>query len=349
MHKAMDRVIRSRFVTLVLVVVLISIMTGCSTFKKKEVVNLEPFAEQTITMAGSVNYGFMSVRPVYIRQYVEQTPEVVELRSMTTKIRLVMRGIVAYSIQVVTLSQASKTGPEQAQGLADFVEELLKPVVEQRNVELRYEESKVYETVENIRKQETLLDALRIAQPLVDEVSRVAEAFLNEYKVQQMKTVDALDRAIDEEFAPVLNYEIFLRESQTYVLTNLELLYEYWKGDETALDTLRQREVPSLSKLNLTDGMDRRELIQAEDILIERMATITVLRKNIEPQLVLHARQKRELEDLNFEMNQTLERTRAAITIWQRTHRAMAAGLIYPADINLFEVTKKIVQVALPL
>jgi len=349
MHKAMDRVIRSRFVTLVLVVVLVSIMTGCSTFKKKEVVNLEPFAEQTITMAGSVNYGFMSVRPVYIRQYVEQTPEVVELRSMTTKIRLVMRGIVAYSIQVVTLSQASKTGPEQAQGLADFVEELLKPVVEQRNVELRYEESKVYETVENIRKQETLLDALRIAQPLVDEVSRVAEAFLNEYKVQQMKTVDALDRAIDEEFAPVLNYEIFLRESQTYVLTNLELLYEYWKGDETALDTLRQREVPSLSKLNLTDGMDRRELIQAEDILIERMATITVLRKNIEPQLVLHARQKRELEDLNFEMNQTLERTRAAITIWQRTHRAMAAGLIYPADINLFEVTKKIVQVALPL
>jgi len=349
MLKAMDRVIRSRFVTLVLVVVLIGITTGCSTFKKKEVVNLEPFAEQTITMAGSINYGFMSVRPVYVRQYIEQTPEVLELRSMTVRIRMVMRGIVAYSIQVVTLSQATKTDPEQAQGLADFIEELLKPVVEQRNVEMRYEEGKVYEIVEEIRKQETLLDALRVAQPLVDEVSRVAEAFLSEYKLQQTKTVDALDRAIDEEFAPVLNYEIFLRESQAYVLTNLELLYEYWKGDAAAFDTLRQREVPALSKMNLADGMDRRELVQAEDILIERMATMTLLRKNIEPQMLLYARQKRELENLNFEMNKTLERTRTAVTIWQRTHRAMAAGLVYPADINLFDVTKKIVQVALPL
>jgi hypothetical protein len=348
MYKAIGCVIRSRFTTLLLVVVLIYFMTGCATFKKKEEVNLEPFAEQTITMAGSVNYGFMSVRPVYTRQYIEQTPEVVELRSMTLKIRGLMRGIVAYSIQVVTLSQASKTGPEQAQGLADFIEELLKPVVEQRNVDLRYEEGKVAETVENIRQQETLLDALRVAQPLVDEVARVADAFLDQYLAQQVKTIDALDQAVDVEFAPILEYERFLRENQAYVLTNLELLYEYWKGDETALETLRQREVPALSKMNLADGMTRRELREAEDILIARMARITELRKNIEPQMTLYATQKRELQDLNFEMGQTLSRTRAAITIWQRTHRAMAAGLIYPADINLFEVTKKIVEVALP-
>jgi hypothetical protein len=324
------------------------IIAGCSSFKKQTEVNLTPFAEQTISMAGSVNYGFMSVRAVYVRQYVDQIPELLVLRRMIEEIRMVMRGIVAYSIQVVTLSQASKTGPERAQELADFIEDLLGPVVEQTNVEMGMDEQKIDETLATMRKQETLLDALRIAQPLIDEVAYVAGVFFDKYKVQQRETIEAFDRAIDEEFAPVLHYEKFLRENQSYVLTSLELLYEYWKGDEAALETLNQSEMPALSKINMDDGLSSAELMQAEDILVDRMATITALRNNIKPQLTLYAQQKKELQDLNFEMDQTLQRTKAAITIWQRTHRAMAAGITYPADINLFEVTKKIVEVALP-
>jgi hypothetical protein len=331
-----------------MVLILFGMITGCSTFKKTTEANLTPFAEQTITMAGNVNYGFMSVRAVYTRQYLEQTPEVVELVNMTQDIRKIMRGIVAYSIQVVTLSQASKEGPERAQGLADFIEELVKPVVEQKSHELSFDEAKLNERLENIRKQETLLDALRVAQPLIDEVSRVAEAYFDEYKVQKDTTIDALSQAIDEEFEAVLNYELFLRESQAYVLTNLELLYEYWKGDEAALETIIQRETPALSKINMTDGLDNRELIQAEDILIERILVINTLRSNIKPRLDMYAMQKKELRDLDFEMNQILQRTKAAVMVWQRTHRAMAAGITYPADINLFDITKRIVQVAIP-
>lgn len=337
-----------RIVLIAILIVLMFSLTSCSSFKKTTEVNLTPFAEQTITMAGSVNYGFMQIRAVYIREYTQQTPEVEELKLMVGQIRKVMRGIVAYSIQVVTLSQASKTGPERAEGLADFIEEILEPVKEQKEVELHYQEKNLDEILENIRKQETLLDALRIAQPLIDEITYVAETFLDKYKEQQQITVDALDQAIDAEFAPVISYARFLRESQAYVLTNLQLLYEYWKGDETALETLRQRETPSLSAINMEDGLDMHELLQAEDIMIDRMSTITTLRSGIKPQLELYQRQKRELQDLNFEMDQTLQRTRAAITIWQRTHQAMAAGIIYPADINLFEISKKIVQVALP-
>ena len=348
MDKSFKRVRTTRFIILVVVISLIGIMTGCSTFKKTTEANLAPFAEQTISMAGSVNYGFMSVRAVYTRQYVEHTPEVAELLVMTQDIRKIMRGIVAYSIQVVTLSQASKEEPERAQGLADFLEELMKPVVEQRNQELSFDEAKLNEMLENIRKQETLLDALRAAQPLIDEVSSVAEAYFDDYKLQKNTAIDALSQAIDEEFKAVLNYEIFLRESQAYVLTNLELLYEYWKGDETALETLKERDAPALSKINMADGLDSRELIQAEDILIERILVINTLRSNIKPRLDMYAMQKKELRDLDYEMNQILQRTKAAVMVWQRTHRAMAAGITYPADINLFDITKRIVQVALP-
>jgi hypothetical protein len=335
-------------VALVVVILLLGVASGCSSFKKQTEVNLTPFAEQTITMAGNVNYGFMSVRAVYVRQYADEIPELLVLRSMIHEIRRVMRGIVAYSIQVVTLSQASKTGPEQAQGLADFIEELVRPVVEQKNVRLRLDEAEIDQILSTMRQRETLLDALRVAQPLIDEVAYVAEAFFNEYKVQQRKTIEAFDVAIDEEFAPILSYEQFLRSSQANVLTNLELLYEYWKGDDTALQKLREREMPALSNINISDGLSMTELVQAEDILIDRMATITALRNNIKPQITLYARQKKELQDLNFEMDQTLQRTKAAITIWQRTHRAMAAGITYPADVNLFEISKKIVEVALP-
>jgi len=43
--------------------------TGCSQFKKQKRLNLGPFAEDMITVAGEVQYGLAQNRPIYIREF----------------------------------------------------------------------------------------------------------------------------------------------------------------------------------------------------------------------------------------------------------------------------------------
>jgi len=48
-----------------------------------------------------------------------------------------MRGIINYSMEVVTLSQSSKSGPEQAQALAEYVEEVIDLSADQKEIPLK--------------------------------------------------------------------------------------------------------------------------------------------------------------------------------------------------------------------
>ena len=229
-----DVIIRT-FIIATIISTLIS-LTSCSLFRAKTEPDIAPFAEQTITMAGEVNRGFAEIRAVYIRREASKSQDVEELKAMVEDIRVFMIGIVEYSVQVVALSQSSKTGPERAQALGDFIDELLDPVVEQKDVELHYVEGRLDEILDEIRQQETLLDALRVGQPLVDEAAYVAGAFLERFKDKQSIAMQSISDAIDEEFHAVISYSNILREQEELVSKVHEQLARYALGDESALD-----------------------------------------------------------------------------------------------------------------
>jgi len=136
-----------------------------------------------------------------------------------------MRGIINYSMEVVTLSQSSKSGPEQAQALAEYVEEVINLSAEQKEVPLKVSKKSINEILNDIRAQEDLLAALRAAQPIIDEVGRVAADFIDEYKDTFYAALDAVTATIDEEYRPLLLYQKTIRAQQDFVVNAYEALY----------------------------------------------------------------------------------------------------------------------------
>ncbi len=113
---------------LVVSILLTVFLAGCSSMKKSHRLNLTPFAENTIALAGDIGYGLSEVRPVYLRDY-RNLPEIVALRAKTTGIRQILKGVVAYSVEVVTLSGSTMSGPERCVALGEFLDYLLRPVL----------------------------------------------------------------------------------------------------------------------------------------------------------------------------------------------------------------------------
>jgi len=115
---------------------LIMLMTSCASFRKSETPDLTPFTDQTVAMAGDVYFSVAGVRTVYIPEYFDR-PEVRKVALMGKDVVKFMRGIINYSMEVVTLSQSSKSGPEQAQALAEYVEEVIDLSADQKEIPLK--------------------------------------------------------------------------------------------------------------------------------------------------------------------------------------------------------------------
>ena len=332
-------------------IILMVSMTSCALFKGKTEPDLAPFAEQTIIMAGNVNHGFAEIRTIYLREEAARSPEAEELRDMVGQIRIFMRGIVAYSLQVVTLSQSSKTGPERAEALADFIEELLDPVVEQKDVELHYQEVRFDEILSDIREQETLIDALRVGQPLVDEAAYVAGAFLDDFKDKQMLAAQSISDSIDAEFYAIISYENILREQEELTLELHERLTRYALGDESALEAVKEeikgRKSVAFEGINIEDGLDTDELFKVEERILGRLNKIATLRSDIEPELAQYRIKQRELDKVIRQVDKSLMETRATVFIWNKTHLKMSEGLTHPATISLFTITEKLMDTAI--
>jgi hypothetical protein len=346
-HKSGTPVVIVRIGIVFAAVILLATFTSCSLFRAKTEPDLQPFAEQTITMAGKVNQGFAEVRSVYIRREASDIQEVEELREMVATIRLFMGAIVEYSLQVVTLSQSSKTGPERAQAFADFLDELLDPVVEQKDVELHYAEGNLKEILENIREQETLIDALRIGQPIVDEAAYVAGAYLDRFKDKQTLAAQRISDAIDEEFYAIISYTNILREQEEITLEVHERLAEYALGDKTALDKIEYEKLLAFQDINVEDGLDFDELYKIEERILTRMDKISKLRNDMEPELEKYRIKQRELDKITREIDKSLMDTRATIYIWNKTHLKMSEGLTKPAAISLFNITQQLMDSAI--
>jgi hypothetical protein len=329
-----------------------TLFTGCASFRKSETPDLQPFTDQTVAMAGDIYFSMSGVPTVYIRTYYDR-PEVERLAVLGNDAVVFMRAIINYSMQVVTLSQSSKSGPEQAQALADYVDEVLDLSDDQKEVPLTVSSKTVREIIDQIAAQEDLLGGLRAAQPLIDEVGRVAGEFLDRYKSAFVDAVDAVGAAIDEDYGPVLQYQKTIRLQQDITVDAYERLVEYAvTEDEARKEELLQGFIKEASntaafdKVKIEDGLTIQEIWKVEEVYLERMARISEQRASIAPEIEVYRKAREELETVADRADATIIKARSAVFVWVRVHRRMSQGIVHPADINLWEVTRKVVDAA---
>lgn len=334
--------------TVLSLVLVASLASGCATFVGRKHVNLAPFAENAVSVAADIEYGLVRTRTVYDRPYVDG-PAVAHYTSQWGGVRTMLRGIVAYAVEVVTISQSHMSEPEQAHALATYVNGLGRPIIEARVHDLHFTPHQFDSLVTRIGTQKKYLSALNAAQPIVDEVARVAADTLEALKGSLESAREEVSNRIHTEHVGMLGYNDYLRETQTRTLRSLMLLTYARRGTLAAIDSMLTED-PALSDfLKDPEHPSRADFKALEDRLLARLTMFKSIREQLVPEMDQQDREMRELDDLVLEGRTSIVKATGAVEIWRRSHQTMAAGITDPAAIDLFGIAKQAVKKVSPL
>jgi hypothetical protein len=331
-----------RWTALLLVACMILPSLGCSHFTPSTSANLAPFAEQTLAMAGSFEHSLGQGRLVYAR-HLAQGPETTRYKESLGELQGHIRGIVAYSLQVVTVAESGLSSDEKASELAGFLDALLDRIGSDADVRTSLSEESVRAIIESVRSQESLVDALREAQPLVDEAGAMTLEIMDELRDSGTAAQAEIAREIQKRHGAMMRYAEVFKRQQAEVLEGLTLVDDYWNGDDLALEPLRESaphfmaDVPPVGKMTAADvrTLERR--------LFDRLQEMDQVRQSLTSDGEIYFEQMQELDRLSRSSEIALRKARVAVHLWVKTHRKLSRGITQPATFDLFEITESLI------
>lgn len=312
-------------------------LPGCTGFSKKfvseEKVNLEPFATHTIKMVSTIEYGLDRNETVLTRPYInpDQRPELKKLIVLDDELYDVLQNIVGYSIKVVNLSSSNKTEKQKVIAFADYIDSLDKPALNYLIQQGKVSENDYEEVLQNIRKQNYLLDAMQVAQPMLDYLSEHVNNLLKKIQNQEIKAENEIEQAIDNDFSREIAYVDMLIDRRDTVMQALLWIDENYLGKRESLENLNQSKVLSrvgIKSRNITNS----NVKQIESELVEELDSIQNRLKALESESNYYMNIHRELDQLVKNHDQEIRKAKGIVHLWLSAHTKMANGITDPAD-----------------
>lgn len=333
------------------VILLITVLLGgCSAFKAKRRVDLTPFAQYLIAMSEDIQYGLSEEKAIWLRRYMGE-PEVAQLLReygrVTDRTRRILRAILAYSIEVVTLAQLEADGPEKAQALAGYLEYLKRPAVETADFDVHITPEKFDEILADIRTRKDLIDAINAAQPIADEVARITGEHISQVEVLQVRLEDAITASIEREHASQLKFVETLNTQHSRALEDLTHVLDYIDGDREALALLREADPVLMRNIPKTREPSEEQIVGLIDMLLARLDKIERVRESLKSDLEAYETELGELHRLILSHQEAVRKARATALAWAQAHRKLASGVVDPAKIDMFGITRSVIKGAL--
>ena len=325
---------------------LVALIVGCSYVRPTKRLDFKPFAEYTITLAADIEYGLGSNQIYYLRDF-RSDPQLRKQNGLWDGVRLILKSVVAYSVEVTTLGGSTLNGPDRCDRYAEFIDGLVRPVLVEYPGVLHATEADLDTLLMNVRAQKKLLDALNQAQPLIDEVARVSDQVFDGVGDDLDGLMEYLVTKIDSTNADIILFQNLVRRLQSQTFNSLVMLGDYRRGDPAALDKLFALD-PQLKELDNGDGKLTIKEIQAiETRLLFKAQKAREFKEQLAIDLELYRNQHRELDEIYKNTQRQLRKARVTIVVWSRVHRNLAEGIVDPAKVNIFDLTKKAVDTAL--
>jgi len=312
---------------------LLSLLTGCASwegkFSRSTTADIGIFADQTLATLTDPELGLPVGQTVYIREYINRSePEEERFITVTKELELRLLRLIKYSLGLVDIAETGKSEKEKVERYADFLK-TMQPAAEKN---AGYEPGYYNEIIDNIRQQEKFHEALQQAQPLLHAAGRGYQILLDEIHASLNELEAKLDRKIDERFATVIRYQKALEDEKYAILIALGQLYQTYKGDPEAFQKLRDGDVVRKKSLLPEGDPSEDDLSNIADHLMKRLEITHKIWQEIEPDWELYRATHRELDSLDTEIRNRLNRTRATVIIWSRAHQKMASGKSSPAE-----------------
>jgi len=338
-----------RLYTVLACVIILSLLGGCAKFSASRKMDAGPFSENTNAMMADVT---AEVRKAfYIRQYLN-VPSVAEYRAEWDAMKKAMRSVVLYSSQLAAIAQSPMTERKKPNALAATLTEIYNGVPDERLAGIRMTRAEVNDLIRNVEVQDTLLDALGQAQPLLDRSAKYVDLQFDRVEMALNKLVRDIDEQMDARWH--LNRQ---NVEELYALQNLTfrsyaLLYKYREGDAASLAALRTNDPALQTALGKDQKVGDKELEATETQIMARLKNLNQIREQIMPQVERYLAEARERDELYTQHKDTGKKLRLTLALWARSHRNLAAGIAVPPEIDLYNVllgsVKKFSPVPLP-
>ena len=327
------------FSSFVISVLITFLLTGCSSSKwlKTQGANLAPFAEQTISMVGELNYSVSREEIIYLRGMVDYMggKEFLErYRGLTQQVIRMLKGMVAYSLQVVAISEQSIPVEKQVNALADMIIALGTPVRENDIVPFPMTREVFDAVIKNIRASETYLEALQHSTKLINVFQQHAGNVLDETKAELASLSTKINDAIDNKYKWTRAFDEELRLIRDDYYQGMIFLSNY-ANTRSAKDfkALRKIKIFALqSTIKGKNSLSSPEIIKLHNKLTERMRVFNENSKFVEQDIHDYHKTILELEEIVKNHEDGMKLIRLTFIAWSRAYGRMAAGKTNPAE-----------------
>jgi hypothetical protein len=238
---------------------------------------------------------------------------------------------------------------KKANALSDYVAELVGPILDDPEFGFTLTREEFSTIVENIQNQDDYIKAMNAAQPMVDEVARIAEDILRDLKDAQDAARLEVTRKIEADHAPVLKFKDELKDGQERTLQSTVYLARWRAGEKNIEDSLLIHD-PALKEY-LTPGQEMTFEIAGKisNMLRIRLESGKLIQEHMFPELEQYQKEMRELDELILIADRGIRQSKGAISVWRRSHQMMAAGITDPSAIDLFGIAQAAVRKVAPI
>ena len=316
---------------------LIFIFISCATFQSKQRLDLSPFANSMIAVAGDIQYSLFQHRLVTVRK-LAKGPEVDKFALYIDKLRRVIRGIIAYSIEIVTVSESNKSGKEKAKALADYLESLRQPISERPVQEFHFTVEQLDTIVMNVRSQKNFLDALGAAQPLIDEVARANGELTEESKTQLDIAYQEIVKAWNNEYSNAIWAMNIIKKMQFNQLLAGYHAGQYLRGNQSSLDSFYVYDPLSRKLYGEGHQLDAEDILEVEKRMYYNLTVIQDMKLLYQQDMIDYEEGLLELDKTKQVYNNALRKARIAILMWSRAHLQLSRGVTEPAAIDIMQL-----------
>ncbi len=321
------------------VLVLTASSSGCSYFKSAKKLDMQPFAENTVTAIGEMRR--IEAPPVWIRlRPYYGHPLVLEARAAAKPLRDLMRGVNAYSLLVVALNEATISDRAKCRELAKYLrgasqQALLKDADE---AEIALTAERRDAIVKEVEAKEKYMDALVAAEPIVNAVLTRGLALSDNVDAALTNAAVAIEAEVQAQYKPMLTNRAAL-----LVLQERTILAQTWGealtfADDGAVEQLRKAIPVVASALpagHEPDEKDRRAIVAA---LSAQAARIKTALDQIDPEYQAYRESVLELDQLRAKTTENAKLARSVLMLWARSHKALARGVEVPPMFDLAKI-----------
>ena len=318
---------------LVLFVLAVSLLSGCSSFSRKftatMAADVSAFSDQTVTIMSEADLGFGKNDAIYVRPFIDVTqPEELAYYETEQKAGKLLRGMVLYSLELTRIAETYKTDEEKVNAYVD----ILTKVRDETQQNMHFTPESYARLLEEIRNEATFRDALLKAQPIVNLFGQYLNQVMDEFTGRTLALANAIDRRIEERYGTVVQYQATLEKEKYAVLRGLGQLYAFYTGNQDAYAELVDSGVILNPDILPKGTPTKKQVSVLSEHLKDRLKGLHLVGLEIQPDWDLYRSTHKELDAKHSLIKERITKVRAIAVLWVRAHLKMASGKSQPAE-----------------